>query len=108
MAKAVKELGFDLLIHGQRDDENLHVPIQNGAVDLNSGARIWLPIKTWTEGFVKAFLASRGVKLPAFYEDLGCSIDCMHCTAYLHDTRGKVGYMRKHHPAVAKEYERRL
>jgi phosphoadenosine phosphosulfate reductase len=107
MTQAVKRLNVDLLIRGQRNDEELRVPIPARAKDP-SGAEIFLPIQHWTARDVKSYLADEGVSLPRFYETMDCSVDCMRCTAYLKDTRGKVEYLRKYHPHVAMDYESRL
>lgn len=108
MMSAVKELGFDLLIRGQRDDEKLRGPAQNGAVDPNSGAIVWLPIQTWSDTDVKAYLVSKGVELPRFYEFMESAVDCMHCTAYLDNQRGKEKYLKKYYPTIYTEFTRRV
>lgn len=102
-----RELGVDLLIRGQRDAEELRAPVVDGSHDL-CGAEIVLPIKNWSEQDVMDYLRAENVEIPRFYESMHCSVDCMHCTAYVKDTRGKVGYLRKYHPEVAKEYEYRM
>lgn len=107
MTQAVKALGIDLLVRGQRRSEELRAPVKEGSLDP-SGAEVVLPIDDWSVEDVYAYLKEQGVPLPRFYELMGCSIDCMHCTAYLKDSRGKVAYLRKYHPSAAVEYERRL
>jgi 3'-phosphoadenosine 5'-phosphosulfate sulfotransferase (PAPS reductase)/FAD synthetase len=108
MTRKVRDLGVDLLIRGQRREEELRAPIEEqGSMDP-SGAEVILPINDWTTDQVKTFLQECGVPLPRFYETMSCSVDCMCCTAYLKDTRGKVEYLRKYHPEVGLEYERRL
>lgn len=107
MTKAVKELGITLLFRGQRTQEILRAPIKTGATDP-SGAYICLPIDSWSKQDVIDYLKQNDVELPKFYDYLEASEDCMHCTAFANDQRGKLAYLRKFHPVVATEYERRM
>ena len=107
MTKAVKDLGITLLFRGQRTQEILRAPIKTGSKDP-SGATICLPIDDWSKEDVIHYLKQQDVELPKFYDYLEASEDCMHCTAFANDQRGKLAYLRKFHPDVATEYERRM
>lgn len=107
MTNAVKELGITLLIRGQRDSEAERAPINEDSRDP-SGAEILLPLKKWEYTEVFHYLDAEGVEIPRTYQYIGSSVDCMMCTAWTEDARGKVEYLRRFHPAQATEYERRM
>jgi 3'-phosphoadenosine 5'-phosphosulfate sulfotransferase (PAPS reductase)/FAD synthetase len=107
MTNAAKALGIELLIRGQRDSESERAPIQKDSRDP-SGAAILLPLKLWQQEDVFSYLKQEGVTLPRTYQFIRSSVDCMHCTAWLGDKRGKLEYLRRFHPVVAQEYEKRL
>jgi 3'-phosphoadenosine 5'-phosphosulfate sulfotransferase (PAPS reductase)/FAD synthetase len=107
MSQKVKELGITLLIRGQRRQEFLRAPIVEGSRDP-SGAEIVLPIDDWTTGDVFAYLHEENVELPPFYRYMKAGPKCMTCTAWLKDQKGKDVYLKKYHPEVHKEYQRRM
>lgn len=107
MTKAVSSLGITLLIRGQRDSEQERAPIDKDSRDP-SGAEILLPLKGWKYDEVFDYLKAEGAPIPRTYEYIKTSVDCMMCTAWAEDARGKVAYLRKFHPNEAVEYERRM
>lgn len=107
IAKAVREQGITLVIRGQRDSESLRAPTKSGDTDPRY-AELCFPIQSWSAEDVHAFLKAEGVTLPRTYQYMRTSLDCMHCTAFMEDARGRVEYLRAFHPDVAVEYERRL
>lgn len=107
MTQKVKELGVTIIFRGQRNSETLRAPIKEGSRDP-SGAEIVLPINDWSADQVFAFLKEQGVEIPRFYEFMNASPDCMRCTAFSDDQRGKYKYLAKYHPKVAEEYALRI
>lgn len=107
MTQSVKHLGITLLIRGQRDSEYERAPIDRDSRDP-SGAQIHLPLKSWSREQVFEYLEGEGVKLPRTYQYIKTSVDCMLCTAWIEDGRGRLDYLRKFYPEIAKEYERRI
>jgi phosphoadenosine phosphosulfate reductase len=99
----VRELGFTLVIRGQRNAETRKAPIRSGYIE--DGVQYWFPIQDWSDKEVVEFL---GDKLPPHYKFLDTSLDCQHCTAYLDENRNKLTYIRERDMKVAKEVERRL
>jgi phosphoadenosine phosphosulfate reductase len=101
MDRAVRMLGATLVIRGQRNAESVKSPIRSGFV--HEGIEYLFPIEHWDAATVEEYLRSEGVALPANYADMDSSLDCQHCTAYLFENTGKLGYMKQHHPALARE-----
>jgi 3'-phosphoadenosine 5'-phosphosulfate sulfotransferase (PAPS reductase)/FAD synthetase len=101
MHDVIKAHGFDTVYRGQRSEEAKRAPIVDGMVF--DGITYRFPLEDWTGARVRAFLAEQGVALPAHYADVDSSLDCMHCTAYLAENKGKFDYMRARHPELYRE-----
>ncbi|WP_454845314.1 phosphoadenosine phosphosulfate reductase domain-containing protein [Ralstonia thomasii] len=108
MQSIIKELGYDLVIRGERETEAHRPPIVHGMFDAQNGGTQLMPIRAWSKDEVLAYLRSQGVEVPRQYAYGMGSLDCMHCTAFLAEARGKLRYLRDFHPDAAVEYERRL
>jgi phosphoadenosine phosphosulfate reductase len=107
LSNAVRSLGITLLFRGQRNSEYYRAPVTTGSVDP-SGARIVLPLAQWSLTDILDYLKTQGIELPKYYDYMSGGPKCMHCTAWAHEQRGKLAYLRKFHPEAAKEYERRM
>lgn len=103
----ITALGVTLKITGQRAAESLTAPTTSGMIDSN-GVEYFLPLERWKRDQVTCYLESEEVELPRWYEYGLPSPDCMHCTAYLSENKGRLGYLQEFYPEVAVEYERRL
>ena len=107
MAERVKQLSITALIRGQRNEEQLRPPHYEGARDL-SGAEIFLPIEDWATEEVFEYLKEQKAEIPVFYQYMKAGPKCMLCTAWLKDQAGKGKYLKRFHPEVFKEYQRRM
>lgn len=105
MAAAVKEIGATLVIRGTRAEDFRRAPVASG--DVFDGVEYWLPLEDWSDAEVRLFLEGRG-ELPEHYEHTDTSLDCRHCTAYLHENVRKLKWMADAHPAEHREVMRRL
>lgn len=106
LARASQQLGITLTIRGQRSDEGLKAPIKSG--DVAPQYEVCFPLEDWTAADVYAYLEHEGVQLPETYRYARTSLDCMLCTAFVEDTKGRYEYLKRFHPEHAKEYQRRL
>ncbi|WP_244125575.1 phosphoadenosine phosphosulfate reductase family protein [Burkholderia gladioli] len=103
----INELGVDLMIRGDRDSEALTNPWVRGGKNPNGGSYL-LPLRHWSRDDVFAYLRAESVEIPRSYAYGMGSLDCLHCTAWLNESAGKLRYLRDFHPEAAVEYERRL
>ncbi|MBV8500758.1 MAG: phosphoadenosine phosphosulfate reductase family protein [Paucibacter sp.] len=109
MHKALAAAGVKALIRGQRDDERLrNSAYRHGSIVREINASIVLPIQEWTALQVFEYLKREDVPIPAQYAYGLTSLDCLHCTAYMHEREPLLRYLRDHHTAAAAEVERRL
>ena len=100
-------IGITLKVMGQRAAEELTAPITSGSI-INDGIECLLPVENWTSDQVITYLKSINIDLPRWYSYGIPSPDCMQCTAYLTENKGRLGYLRKFYPEAAIEHERRL
>jgi 3'-phosphoadenosine 5'-phosphosulfate sulfotransferase (PAPS reductase)/FAD synthetase len=103
----INELGVDLMIRGDREDESHRVPIHSGMKNPNGGTYL-LPVQHWTEADVFAYLRAEGVEIPRWYAYGTNSPECLHCTAWLSDGTGRWRYLRDFYPQAAAEVKRRM
>jgi phosphoadenosine phosphosulfate reductase len=96
--------GITLVIRGQKDADRLRAPIRSGTVE--DGIEYLFPLEGWDDAQVFAYLAAEGVTPPRFYTLMAASPDCMTCSAYWEEGRGR--YLAEHHPEAYQEYQRRL
>jgi len=108
MYNKVNELGIDLVIRGDREDEKLtNNYALSGGHDPNDRTFLF-PLRNWSKDDVFAYLRAEGVEIPHSYAYGMGSLDCLHCTAWLNESGNKLRYLRDRHPDAAAEYERRL
>jgi 3'-phosphoadenosine 5'-phosphosulfate sulfotransferase (PAPS reductase)/FAD synthetase len=103
----VNELGVDLMIRGDREDEQYRVPIHSGMRNQNGGTYL-LPVQDWAAADVFAYLRAEGVEIPRWYAYGASSPDCLHCTAWTGDGAGRWRYLRAFHPQAAAEVRSRM
>lgn len=95
-----------LCIRGQRNSEAKKGTVRSG--EIHAGIEYWFPLENWAEKEVLAYLREEGVPLPAHYSWFNSSLDCMTCTAYLVENRGKAAYLAEKHPEAARRLKERL
>jgi 3'-phosphoadenosine 5'-phosphosulfate sulfotransferase (PAPS reductase)/FAD synthetase len=105
LRRTITELGCTLEIRGERSDDLRRPPVAPGAI--NDGVEIALPVWAWTNADVLAYLEEIGER-PLNYSAMGTGLDCIHCTAHLCETAGKLRYLDQHLPEAAAEVRRRL
>lgn len=107
MTRAIRQLGATLVIRGQRNSERLrNTACLDGTV--GEGVTYSLPIQEWTEQDVFRYLEVHDIELPRSYDHDLPSMDCMHCTAYLHEKVKVIPFMRERYPHQAIELEKRM
>ncbi len=103
-AKA-RELGITHLVRGQRLDETHKSPARNG--EMVEGITYLQPIEHWTKRQVLDFLKTK-MSLPEHFRFRHSSMDCYDCTAYRQESKDRIDYARKRHPALHAEYRERV
>lgn len=105
MHNAMKAIGATVIIRGQKSCDEHKGPLKSG--DVVDGITYIYPIEDWTDDDVMEFVKDSPL-LPQHYDEARTSLDCMHCTAYLHDNQWKLPYLLKYHPKEGKEVHKRL
>lgn len=95
-SEAVRAMGFDVVIRGQRNADGHKSPIRSG--DVVDGITYWFPLENWSELDVLDFLKAEDIDLPEHYQYFNSSLDCWSCTAYADS--GKMRYMKEKHPEL--------
>jgi hypothetical protein len=75
--------------------------------EVIAGVTFHHPIWDWPTADVFDYVEKRGF-LPAHYRETETSLDCMHCTAYLHENALKMRYLERAYPDISEEVQRRL
>lgn len=84
-----RELGATVVYRGQRGDDAMKAPIQDGHVE--DGILFRFPIQEWTREQVVDFVNERVPELiPEYYAKEQTSRDCWDCTAYLHENIDRI------------------
>lgn len=91
--------GYDLVIRGCREDENLKTPVKH-LTDSDTPYILAYPIYDWNSHRVDEFLAERNA-LPSFYEFMDSGVDCVTCPAFWGN--GHQAWLEHHHPEKAPE-----
>jgi 3'-phosphoadenosine 5'-phosphosulfate sulfotransferase (PAPS reductase)/FAD synthetase len=95
--------GYDLIIRGCRDVEELKTPITH--LEQSDGVTLAYPIYDWPHSDVNEFLRQRGM-LPSFYEYTDYGINCVSCPAFWGN--GHQAWIEKHHPEKAAERRKQI
>jgi len=90
MDKFCRALGATVIYRGQRKDDRLRAPLEDGFVD--NGITIRLPVAEWNRGQVWDYVRAHAAHLipPGYGEGELTSRDCVDCTAYLQDNRQRI------------------
>ena len=104
LQKYCKDNGVTHLIRGQRNDEGHKSSARDGAEV--EGITYLQPIETWTAQQVLDFVAQH-MPLPDHFRFKHSSMDCYDCTAYRAESKDRIAYTKKHHPAIYDEYASR-
>ena len=104
MHERMKADGVTLVIRGQKNSDVLRAPIKSGTVE--DGIEYLFPLEDWDDARVMAYLAEKGIPVPRFYDYMNANPDCMHCSAYWEEGRGK--YLREFYPESYQDYLDRL
>lgn len=99
-----KRVGVTHLIRGQRNDEAHKSTARNG--DIVEGITYLQPIENWTAQQTLDFVAEH-MPLPDHFQFKHTSMDCYDCTAYRSESKDRIEYMRRSHPALYAEYRTR-
>jgi 3'-phosphoadenosine 5'-phosphosulfate sulfotransferase (PAPS reductase)/FAD synthetase len=88
--KISRGLGATTIFRGQRNDDRLRSPMNDG--DVDRGVTLRFPIATWTRQRVLAFIDRTAPHLmpPGYDEGEKTSRDCWDCTAYLGDNMHRI------------------
>lgn len=105
MFEETLRLGATLVLRGTRWADARRAT--KGQEEVISGVTFYHPIWLWTPVEVLAFVEKSGL-LPAHYLVTETSLDCLHCTAYLHENARKMRYLQRKYPQVSAEVQRRL
>ena len=95
--------GVTEIIRGQKNTDKLKGQVYDGLVV--DGITYKLPIQDWTDNQVIEYLGDR---LPEHYKYTTGGLDCWNCTAYLHENKEKMEYIKLFHPEKYLEVNRRL
>ena len=93
---ALKDIGVTGVIRGQRSDDSIRGPIKSGHVA--EGIEYLFPIENWSEQQMLSYLKEQNVVIDERLSMSHSSLDCWNCTAYLHDSKERMKYVKKHHP----------
>lgn len=96
--------GITLIIRGQKNSDSHKPNIQSGQV--HDGVEYLFPLELWTDDEVFVFLLTQDQELPSHYQKFQSSGDCMTCSAWLGEGRGK--YLSENHPVQFSIYQARL
>lgn len=95
MDEAVRQIGAEVVIRGQKLCDPMRSPIVDGQVV--EGIRYEFPLAHWTDPEVERYLTERGIATLAGFMP-NSSLDCWNCTAYLDESGPKLQYLKRHHP----------
>lgn len=99
MAKWMMENGITGLIRGQKNCDSLSPPYRSG--DILGGIEFFHPIEDWSNERVFDYL---GNSVPDSYKrGLPSSLDCLNCTAYVSENRGRLADLDLIYPPAAKQ-----
>jgi len=101
MGAFIVKNGITGLIRGQKDSDYIKPPFRSG--DKLGPLEFYHPIESWTTEEVVAFL---GDEIPDSYKrGLKSSLDCMNCTAYVKENKGRIEDLELIYPPAAKQIQ---
>jgi phosphoadenosine phosphosulfate reductase len=96
--------GCTLVIRGTKRADFAKIPAEDGPTGL--GYDLWLPLLEWSHEDVFAYLREVGAPICRVYEHRVNAPECATCPAWWSERRRD--YLSKYHPALFKEYHRKL
>ena len=105
MFEETLRLGATLVLRGTRKSDARRAT--KAPTEIHHGVTFFHPIWDWPAHAVFDFLEDRGF-LPSHYRETETSLDCMHCTAYLHENARKMQFLHRKYPDVSMEVQGRL
>jgi 3'-phosphoadenosine 5'-phosphosulfate sulfotransferase (PAPS reductase)/FAD synthetase len=94
-----EQTGPCCFINGQRADDQDGATIAGLATNLPGTVEVVMPLRSWTEADVMAYVSRHELALPLQYaEGYADSIECIVCPAPLKPKR--LRYLARHHPEV--------
>lgn len=103
--RAAKQLGVDVLIRGQRNDEGHKSTARDGMIV--DGMTYSQPIEDWSKDAVMSFLAQH-MEIPEHFSLDHSSMDCYDCTAFFAHSKDRVQWSRVRHPELHSKYIERM
>ncbi|GAB3773747.1 hypothetical protein GCM10028796_46700 [Ramlibacter monticola] len=101
MRQAVIDYGATGCIRGDKACDPLHANVVHG--EVREGVEYHFPLLHWSDDQVREYV---GDDIPASYRrGLRTSLDCMNCTAYLHENPGRLADLREHYPQAWAEVQ---
>lgn len=103
MQEQMERDGVTLIIRGQKSVDAMKSNLRSGA--LENGIELLFPIEHWNDQQVFDFLEEHAF-VPAYYESLGASPDCLTCSAYWNE--GRASWLKSNHPQAYTTYQAKL
>lgn len=103
MHQRMHDDGVTLIVRGQKSADKLKSPLRSGAIE--NGVELFFPLEHWTDADVFAFLEDQAF-VPAYYQQLGASPDCLTCSAYW--SEGRAAWLKDKHPEAYQAYQGKL
>jgi phosphoadenosine phosphosulfate reductase len=96
--------GIKLVIRGTKRVDVPRLPAEDG--DTGMGYALWLPLLTWSNDDVFAYLREVGAPICRVYEHHVQAPECATCPAWW--SEGRAAYLSKHHPDLFSAYRAKL
>jgi phosphoadenosine phosphosulfate reductase len=93
-----------LVIRGTKRADMKRLPAENGPTGL--GYDLWLPLLEWSHEDVFNYLREVGAPICRTYEHRVNAPECATCPAWW--SEGRAEYLKKYHPDLSAEYQRKL
>lgn len=102
----VKELGATLVIRGERAAEARKGPARTGMVE--ESIEMLQPIFHWSDAEVMLYLLETGAFVSESYAFHGKGLECWCCSAFWHESKGHLEYLKEYEPYLHDELTHRL
>lgn len=102
---ALSEINPDVVYHGSKRADVVGQKNLKGKV---GGFHYEAPVDGWTDEDVMSYLNTVTEVPPWFSVNEDTSMDCWNCTAFMRGSKGRVSWLREHHPEKYKEFAARI
>lgn len=106
MQQYIKSNGVTLVIRGTRLDDKRKSSVRHG--DVVDGVEYWHPVESWSTDDVMKYLSEVDGGAPSHYRYTEASLDCVMCTACMHENTGKLRFMENFYPEEYAEVQSRI